>query len=510
MFCRAAWQRLAPLARKSLTPLLSNAVFPIRQMSFGLPASGTNMAYMLIGGSSLTAALVYAYKTINSDSARYNERIAQLEARPKSEEVLLDVFQVGAVAAVATLASVEEAAAIVETAVAENTTIVEATAAELVEEVVDAEAEEIPEHVDAAMEVEAETAIAQAVAAEAEEPTAPVVEDVAAETATPIAEATVIQMSDLLSTVKILAGSTGEIAAASVGDQHLVATLRLAEDNNSVEILNGLEVVEVSAEVVEEPVIDRSDLKTEGGELEELPSALQAVEETIEVGDEHVKSEADSPVEAEMNAESPVSSEEASVTEMESILEWEESLSPEVMLSEDDTISGPAEVTSETVKAEGQQIEEDKALCHEHEPAVTETEHSDLTAPPTDLEEALQATTEAAEELAEEMMLDSVEEAKPVKASEEDNQCCICHIRSHISPPESLAANGHSVTSSNPPQPPNSVSYTCVNQTSTECGFHLENQLFKVGRCITGESVEDTKAALCPGHVMPVRKAQTM
>lgn len=32
----------------------------------------------------------------------------------------------------------------------------------------------------------------------------------------------------------------------------------------------------------------------------------------------------------------------------------------------------------------------------------------------------------------------------------------------------------------------------------------------KVGHCITGESVEDTKAALCVGHVMPVRKAQTM
>ncbi|KAK7162055.1 hypothetical protein R3I94_004645 [Phoxinus phoxinus] len=408
MFCRAAWQKLAPLARKSLTPLFSNAVFPIRQMSFGLPASGTNMAYMLIGGSSLTAALVYAYKTINSDSARYNERIAQLEARPK-------------IGAVATLASVAEAAAIVETSVAENTSIVEATAAELVIEVVDAEAEEIPEHVDAAMELEAETVIAQAVAAEAEEPTAPVVEDVAAETAVPIAEATVIPMSDLLSTVKILAGSPGEIAAASVGEQHLVATLRLAEDNNSVEIFNGLEVVEVSAEVpeeaeVEEPMIGRSDLKTEGGELEELPSALQAVEET-EVGDDRVTSEADSPVVAEMNAESPASSEEASVTEMESISEWEESSSPEVMLSEDDTISGPAEVTSETVKAVGQQIEEEKALCHE--PAATETEHSDLTAPPTDLEEALQATTEAAEEVAAEMMLDSVEEAKPVKASEE-------------------------------------------------------------------------------------------
>ncbi|XP_077061248.1 uncharacterized protein mgarpb isoform X2 [Siphateles boraxobius] len=403
MFCRAAWQRLTPVARKSLTPLFSNAVSPIRQMSFGLPASGTNMAYMVIGGSSLTAALVYAYKTINSDSARYNERIAQLEARQKR--------------AVATLASVAEAAEIVETAVAENT-----TENELVVEVVDAEAEEIPEHVDTAMEVEAETAIAQAVAAEAEEPTAPVVEDVAAEASVPIAEATVIQMSDLRSTVKILAGSTGEIAAASVGDQHLVATLRLAEDNNSVEILNGLEAVEVSAEVPEkaevvEPMIGRSDLKTEGGELEELPSALQEVEETIEVGDDRVESEADSPVVAEITAESPASSEEASATKMESILEWEESLSPEVMLSEDDTISGPAEVTSETVNAVGQQIEEDKALCQE--PAATEIEHSDLTAPPTDLEEALQATKEAAGEVAMEMMLDSVEEAKPVKASEE-------------------------------------------------------------------------------------------
>jgi len=271
----------------------------------------------------------------------------------------------------------------------------------------------------------------------------------------------VVTMSDLPSTVKILAGSTGEIAAASVGDQHPVATLRLAEDNNSVEILNGLEAVEVSAEVpeeavVEEPMIGRSDLKIEEGELEELPSALQA-EETTEVGDDHIKSEEpefeepmigrsdlkieegelqellsalqaveddhikseeDSPVVAEVNAESPASSEEASVTKMESFLEGEESLSPEVMLSDNETMSGSAEVTSEMVMALGQQIEEDKALCHE--PAATETEHSDLTAPPTDLEEALEATS--AEEVAVEMMLDSVEEAKPVKASEEGNQ----------------------------------------------------------------------------------------
>ncbi|KTF80822.1 hypothetical protein cypCar_00028455 [Cyprinus carpio] len=312
MFCRAAWQRLAPLARKTLTPF-SNAVFPTRQMSFGLPASGTNIAYVVLGGSSLTAALVYvcilyyvsviiviftkttvylnfvsprcfllqAYKTINSDSARYNERIAQFEARPK-----------------------------------------------------------------------------------------------------------IIPMSDLLSTVKILAGSTAEIAAASVGDQHLVATVRLAEENNSMETLNGLEVADVKAEVpaevperavVEEAMRGRLNLKTEVKELEELPSSLHAVEENIVVEDDHVKSEADSPT----VPESLASSEESLVTEMENILELEDSTSPVVMLSEDDTVSGAVELTSETVEEVGQKMEESTA---------TETAHADLTAPPGDLEDSLQAT----------------------------------------------------------------------------------------------------------------------
>ncbi|XP_059409721.1 uncharacterized protein mgarpb [Carassius carassius] len=386
MFCRAAWQRLAPLARKTLTPL-SNAVFPTRPMSFGLPASGTNMVYVVLGGSSLTAALVYAYKTINSDSARYNERIAQLEARPKRA-----------------LAEVAEA---------------ETTAAKMI----NAEAEQTPEPVEAA------TAIVEAVAADAEEPTASVAEDVTAEAAAPIAETTVIPMSDLLSTVKILAGSTAEIAAASVGDQHLVATVRLAEENNSMETLNGLEVADVKAEVavevperavVEEAMIGRLNLKTEGKELEELHSSLHAVEEMIFVVDDHVKSEEDSPVVPEVNAESLATSEKALVTEKESILELEDSTSHVAMLSEDDTVSGAAELTSETVEEVGQEMEECKALCHE--PAATETAHTDLTAPPADLEEPLQATgaTEAAEEgLVMEVVQDAVEKAKPVEASDE-------------------------------------------------------------------------------------------
>ncbi|KAK2908667.1 hypothetical protein Q8A67_004504 [Cirrhinus molitorella] len=397
MFCRAAWQRFAPLARKKLNPF-SNAVFPTRQMSFGLPASGTNIAYVLLGGSSLTAALVYAYKTINSDSERYNERIAQLEARPKR--------------AVAQVALVAEAAADVETTAAELATA---------SEVVYAEAEQTPGPVDATLEIEAAPAIVEAVAADAEEPTTPVVEDVAADAAAPIAETTVIPMSDLLSTVKILAGSTVEIAAASVGDQHLVAAVRLAEENNSVEIFNGLEVVvkeEVPAPeeaVVAEPVIGRSDLKTEGKELEELPSSLHAVEQTIIVADDHVRSESD--IVPEVYVESLASSEEVLVTEMENILELEESTSPVMMLSEGGTISGADEVTSETVEALGQEMEEDKAMCHE--PTATETEHADLTAPPAGLDESLQATgaTGIAEVIVVETMQD--EEAKPVEASDE-------------------------------------------------------------------------------------------
>ncbi|XP_026122973.1 protein MGARP-like [Carassius auratus] len=170
MFCRVAWQRLAPLARKTLTPF-SNAVIPMRQMSFGLPVSGTNIAYMVLGGSSLTAALVYAYKTINSDSARYNERIAQLEARPKSEE-----------GAATEVASVAEAA--------ELATVVEATAAQPIIEVIKAEDEQTPDPVDATLDVGAAATNVEAVAADAEEPTAPVVEDVAAEAASPSAETT--------------------------------------------------------------------------------------------------------------------------------------------------------------------------------------------------------------------------------------------------------------------------------------------------------------------------------
>ncbi|XP_003197682.2 uncharacterized protein mgarpb [Danio rerio] len=393
MFCRAAWRRLAPLARKTLTPpLSSNAVVPIRQMSFGLPVSGTNMAYAVLCGSSLTAAIVYAYKTINSDSARYNERIAQIEARTKR--------------AVAEVSVAAEAAAVVESTASEHVAIAETTAVETVVEVLEAEAEESPaESLEAAVELEAGSAIVQAVVAEAEEPAAPVVEDVAAEAA--VAETTVTAMSDLMSAVKILAGSTVEIAAASVGDQHLVTAVRLSEDHNTAEILNGLDTVDVKAEDPEpvgEAAIDPADLNT--AEQDQLSSALHPVDKTtVEVADDNnVDSEANDSHVAETDVESLSLSEGI---EMENTVELLESTNPvEVMTAEDDTISGAAESMTETVEVVHQIMEEYKALYDDL--AGTETEHTDLTEPP-DMEMS-------------ETVLDEVEETKPAEASEEDDE----------------------------------------------------------------------------------------
>ncbi|XP_051993982.1 protein MGARP-like isoform X2 [Xyrauchen texanus] len=182
MFCRAAWQRLAPLAHKTLYPLSRNVV-PTRQMSFGIPASGTNIAYMVLGGGSLTAALVYGYKTINSDSARYNDRIAQIEARPKK------------VVAVAEVAPVAEAASTLEKAV-ELATTTEPIAVVIAAEPTPAAAEApASEAVVAIEEAPAELLVAAVEVEEAiVEAIAPAVEDVA--TKVPAGETTAITMSD--------------------------------------------------------------------------------------------------------------------------------------------------------------------------------------------------------------------------------------------------------------------------------------------------------------------------
>ncbi|XP_036407657.1 protein MGARP-like isoform X4 [Megalops cyprinoides] len=83
--CRAAWQKLGPLTRKSVTQLSRN-VIPMRTMSSGVPGgSGQNIVYFLLCGGSLAAAVTYAYKTVTSDHERFNDRVSEIRARPKTE-----------------------------------------------------------------------------------------------------------------------------------------------------------------------------------------------------------------------------------------------------------------------------------------------------------------------------------------------------------------------------------------------------------------------------------------
>ncbi|KAL7841003.1 hypothetical protein SRHO_G00246940 [Serrasalmus rhombeus] len=83
MLIRAVWRGLRTTGWR--TPLPA-PVLPARHMSFGIPVSGTNLAFVVLGGTSLTAALVYAYKTVHSDSMRYGNRISDIEARFQSQE----------------------------------------------------------------------------------------------------------------------------------------------------------------------------------------------------------------------------------------------------------------------------------------------------------------------------------------------------------------------------------------------------------------------------------------
>ncbi|KAL4640273.1 protein MGARP-like [Arapaima gigas] len=80
---KAVWQKLRPLAQKSIT-LLSTNMVPVRSMTYGLPGvSGQNVAYAVLCGGSLTVALLYVYKTMASDRERYTNRVAELSTRPK-------------------------------------------------------------------------------------------------------------------------------------------------------------------------------------------------------------------------------------------------------------------------------------------------------------------------------------------------------------------------------------------------------------------------------------------
>ncbi|TNN46477.1 hypothetical protein EYF80_043335 [Liparis tanakae] len=83
MFCRRALQRVGPLARRAFPAGARHA--PGRHMSFGVPSSSSNMAFVVLGGGGLTAAV--AYKTVRGDSEPHEDRLASMAPAEKAPEV---------------------------------------------------------------------------------------------------------------------------------------------------------------------------------------------------------------------------------------------------------------------------------------------------------------------------------------------------------------------------------------------------------------------------------------
>ncbi|KAL6118079.1 mgarp [Pungitius sinensis] len=84
--CRAAWQKCAPLARKAAYRLPRDVV-QRRPMSSTPGGSGENIVYALMCGGAFVGAVAYAYSTLSTDGARFNDRISEINARPKTEWV---------------------------------------------------------------------------------------------------------------------------------------------------------------------------------------------------------------------------------------------------------------------------------------------------------------------------------------------------------------------------------------------------------------------------------------
>ncbi|XP_034045046.1 uncharacterized protein LOC117527019 isoform X2 [Thalassophryne amazonica] len=272
MLCRRAWHRLGPLLRTTYTSRKSQG----RHASFGVPGGSTNLTYYVLCGGSLTAAMVYAYKTITADSESFEDGHTSMSSKRKT------LLAPEAITAAAERVSVEEVVTAAEVnaesvsapAVSENAvTAGEQTAALMAEVAADIEA-----------------------VGETPPLTAAVATDVAAVEETPAEDATTESagmVPDLLTSVKMLVGPPVEIAAASVGEASMMTTVQqITSDgmglDSTVEI-QGPGVPDSSPEVVAEEVseatafvVNVEELKStevSSGSTEEAPVASEATEE---------------------------------------------------------------------------------------------------------------------------------------------------------------------------------------------------------------------------------------
>ncbi|XP_077428095.1 uncharacterized protein mgarpb isoform X1 [Vanacampus margaritifer] len=280
MFCRRVFQRLGPVAQRVFTPTFLKA--PVRHMAFGVPGGSTNMTYFVVCGGGLTAAVVYAYKSIIGDSERYEDRLANMGSTAKAEATSAEMVNATAEPTpvkepeAPVVEVVTESAAAPEEPVADSAAepVVESTTPEdfgsvaaTEEPVADSTAEPVLESTtpedfgsaaapeepvaDSTAELVVESTtpeedvavVSEAIATEDEakptvvEEAPPVVaEDVpttaeATEETPAEAPASAEAVPDLLTAVKILTSSTVEIAAASVGESNLMRAVRHIEED---------------------------------------------------------------------------------------------------------------------------------------------------------------------------------------------------------------------------------------------------------------------------------------
>ncbi|XP_029019423.1 fibrous sheath CABYR-binding protein isoform X2 [Betta splendens] len=282
MFCRRAWQRVGPLAWRSLNLPCRSA--PVRHMSSGVPGGSSNMTYFILCGGGLTAAVIYAYKSVNGDTGRYEDRLPDTDASAKT-------------AAPATEATPAEEAAPAAEVISEPVFVpaepVPVAAAELVLESAPKEA----------ADVASEVQVLEAAAEEAAPPVEGALEVAAAEAA-PVAMETPAEahaaestapVVDLLTAVKVLSGSTVEIAAASVGEKSLVNAVQQIQEDR--EALNSSEEV-VKPEILEAPAESFAETAAAVDE-EEAESAEAAADDELSDDEEVVAEEAPAPAPAE-------------------------------------------------------------------------------------------------------------------------------------------------------------------------------------------------------------------
>ncbi|KAM4750885.1 uncharacterized protein mgarpb [Anableps anableps] len=420
MFYRRAWQRVGPLARWLLKPI-SKSTAPVRHMAFGVPGGSSNMAYIVLCGGGLTAAVVYAYKTVNGDTERYEDRLANISSKEKAE-----VTSEAASSPLAESAPAEEEPAPGAETTAESVpaspepvaeTSAEPTAEASLEEPAIAEASEAD-----VTEASAEPADTEG-APVAEEETAPEVEPEVA-TVTPAEDSAAESAA-----VQALANSTLEIINAFVGEESLVKGLHQMEDDGNE--LNYLkedlkpDALEVVSEVTTKETFTEADVDIEeekSPEIEELIHGLTIEELSAE----------QSPAEQEEEEERAVSLPEE-ILEAEDNTIMLDSASEEAVSSSEasaeDSSSSDETASAEEVIVTAEAAPEEEETTSEQITLGTAGETTQLAAASTEPKLDVLSSTET-------------ESPSPVGPVDKEEPCHNCHTSSSSSeettPPAAL------------------------------------------------------------------------